>query len=685
MTAYVMMRPGAHENAEIPNMFMWESLDGTQIPTFHIPDASGYGSGNAEAINRSRDLAEKLINEEGHGMMIFYGVGNHGGGPTRGLIEYVQTQLKRDGYHDMVFSSPDAFFEAHCLEKVELPVWKDDLQHHASGCYSATSLVKQLNRKLENSLYFSEAFATVASKTAGMRDRTEDFKEAWLDVCFNQFHDILCGCSIMEAYDDVNASMGHALTISDRIQNEAFLRIARRIDTWIDGVSDPVCEVRGHSCGKFPRPVIVFNPLSFPVKAPVRTYHPSKQVTDDAGNDVIFSNVRSSRSNDSHLDTVFIADVPAMGYAVYWLKSCWDENRDLPEIHIDTDVSASGFSMENEYLKVKFDEQTGFITSLVDKLSGYDYASADKPIAVPTVIDDHETDTWAHMVFRFHDIKGIMKLEKIELIENGNARAVIRTRHSFGGSYLVQDFILASGQKILRSKCKALWTEDFTLLKMSFPVGGENRINTYEIPGAYIKRPTNGEEEPAGRWGAISFDDGGRRTLAVVNDSKYSYDCPDNDLRLTVIRNVIFADHYSNRPAANFNFTDEGMQRFEYGIFVCDGEAEKSGIMNEAAKFNIRLTAVPESFHKGTLPQRKSYLSVDKDNIIMTAFKFCEDGSGDCIVRFYETRGEDTKAHIICESFNADFEAEFGHNEIKTFRISKDGNVKETNFLEGIV
>lgn len=685
MTAYVMMRPGAHENAEIPNMFMWESFDGTQIPTFHIPDASGYGSGNAEAINRSRDLAEKLINEEGHGMMIFYGVGNHGGGPTRGLIEYVQTQLKRDGYHDMVFSSPDAFFEAHCLEKVELPVWKDDLQHHASGCYSATSLVKQLNRKLENSLYFSEAFATVASKTAGMRDRTEDFKEAWLDVCFNQFHDILCGCSIMEAYDDVNASMGHALTISDRIQNEAFLRIARRIDTWIDGVSDPVCEVRGHSCGKFPRPVVVFNPLSFPVKAPVRTYHPSKQVTDDAGNDVIFSNVRSSRSNDSHLDTVFIADVPAMGYAVYWLKSCWDENRDLPEIHIDTDVSASGFSMENEYLKVKFDEHTGFITSLVDKISGYDYASADKPIAVPTVIDDHETDTWAHMVFRFHDIKGIMNLEKIELIENGNARAVIRTRHSFGGSYLVQDFILASGQKVLRSKCKALWTEDFTLLKMSFPVGGENRINTYEIPGAYIKRPTNGEEEPAGRWGAISFDDGGRRTLAVVNDSKYSYDCPDNDLRLTVIRNVIFADHYSDRPAANFNFTDEGMQRFEYGIFVGDGEAEKSGIMNEAAKFNIRPMAVPESFHKGTLPQRKSYLSVDKDNIIMTAFKFCEDGSGDCIMRFYETRGEDTKAHIICESFNADFEAEFGHNEIKTFRISKDGNVKETNFLEGIV
>lgn len=685
MNAYVMMRPGPHENAEIPNMFTWESLDGTRIPTFRIPAESGYGANSAEDISRTLDFSEKLMAEENHGMMIFYGVGNHGGGPTRRCIEYLESRLKKDGYHDMIFSSPDAFFEAHCLEKVELPIWKDDLQHHASGCYSATSLVKQLNRRLENSLYFSEAFAIVASKTAGMRDRTEDFKEAWRDVCFNQFHDIICGCSIMEAYDDVNAAMGHALTISDRIQNEAFLRIARRIDTWIDGVSDPVCEVRGHSCGKFPRPVVVFNPLSFPIRVPVRTYHPSKQVKDDAGNDVIFSNVRSSRSNDSHLDTVFIADVPAVGYAVYWLKPCWNENSDLPEVHIDTDVSAHDFSMENEYLKVSFDEHTGFITSLVDKKSGYNYASEDKPIAVPTVISDSKTDTWAHMVFRFHDIKGIMKLEKIELVEDGNARAVIRTRHSFGGSYLVQDFILASGQRILRSKCKALWTEDFTLLKMSFPVGGENRINTYEIPGAYIKRPTNGEEEPAGRWGAISFDDGGRRTLALLNDSKYSYDCPDNDLRLTVIRNVIFADHYSNRPAANFNFTDEGIQRFEYGVFVCDGEAEKSNIMNEAAMFNIRPAAVPESFHKGVLPQRKGFLSVDRDNIIMTALKFCEDRSGDCVARFYETRGEDMRAHIVCEMLNADFNVDFGHNEIKTLRISKNGEVRETDFLEDVV
>lgn len=679
MTAYVMMRPGHHENAAVPDTFLWQGPDGTRIPTFKIPDPCGYGPGDIGGFERARGIAEERINRDGHGMMLFYGVGNHGGGPTRGVIEHAQKELKEDGFHEMLFSSPDAFFESLCLEKVDLPVWTDDMQHHASGCYSATSLVKKLNRTLENALYSSEAFATVAAKIADMKERTKCFGEAWRDVCFNQFHDILCGCSIMEAYDDVSASMGHALTISDRIQNEAFLRIARKIDTWIDGVSDPVCEVRNQAHGKFPRPVVVFNPLSYDIVTPVRTYHPSTYVRDNEGKPTVYSNVRSSRSNDSHLDTVFLARVPALGYAVYWLTES-----DETETHIESDVKATELTIENKYITVSFDKKTGFITSLVNKETGYDFASAEKPLAVPTVIHDEKTDTWAHNVFTFHEIEGVMKLEKIELVESANARAVVRTTHSYKNSFLTQDFILGAEQKTLRVKCKALWQEKFTLLKMSFPVGGTDTVNTYEIPGAFIKRPANGEEEPAGKWGAITFTDGGSRTLAIVNDSKYSYDCPENDLRLTVIRNVIFADHYSNRPAANFNFTDEGVQRFEYGVFTCDGEAEKSDIENEAVKFNVRPVAVPESFHKGTLPQKQGFISVSADNVIMSAFKFCEDGSGDLILRFTETKGDPTTATVECDIFNAKISAAFGANEIKTFRIAKDGSVKETNFLEGI-
>ena len=678
MHAYVMMRPEAKENPDVPGTYLWESQDGSKVLTYKIPTA--YCVRTPPALDEALDLLDATAKKEGHGMMLFYGVGNHGGGPTRADIEHLKTKMKREGYCELQFASPDDFFDDLGASMVDLPVWKNELQHHASGCYSATSLVKQLNRRAENTLFSAETFSALASAIADMPEKTDVFKDAWQTVCFNQFHDILCGCAIMEAYEDVKDSQGHAIALADRLQNEALLRITHKIDTWVDGVSEPYTETRNQD-SPFPRPVVVFNPLSYPLKTPVVTYHPSSEVKDADGNHVVFQNVRSSRSNDSHLDTCFIAEIPAMGYATYWL-SPYKENETAD---VASDVSAAGLTMENAFLRVSFDKQSGSIIELTDKQSGFNYASEGKPIAVPTVIDDHETDTWAHNVFTFHKIKGVMQLQTVELIENGPARAVIRTRHTFGNSRLTQDFILGSRQRTLRVKCKALWAEDFTLLKMSFPVEGNDLINTYEIAADYIKRPVNGEEEPAQKWGAISFTDNGRHTLAVLNDSKYSYDCPDNDFRITLLRNVIFADHYSHRPPADFNFTDEGMQRFEYGIFVCDGEAEKSDVSNEALLFNVRPVLIPESYHHGDLPQKKSFLTISHDNILMTAFKRCEDGSGDFILRAYESRGLETHAFILCDTLDAGFRVDFMPHEIKTFRIGKDGRATEVNFLEGIV
>ena len=679
MDSYVMMRPGESEHPGIPWLFLWQGIDGTKVPTFRIKES--YTASGKESLDDRMEEAERRIAEDGYGVMLFYGVGNHGGGPTRWDIGYMRQNLVREGFHRMKFNSPDGYFKSLCLEMPDLPIWNDDLQHHASGCYSATSLVKQLNRRAENALFAAEAFSTAAAKTAGMGDKTGTFKEAWREVCFNQFHDILCGCSVMEAYTDVRDAMGHALNLAAKTQNEALLRLARKVDTWVEGVSEPYAAVRNHDC-PFPRPIVVFNPLSFPVKAPVRALYPSATVKDEAGNDVAFQNVRSSRSNDSHLDTVFLADLPAFGYRTYWM-----ELRDWahPRQTASTGVKAAGLAMENECLSVKFDEKTGCIVSLLDKASGFDYASPDKPLAVPTVIRDDKTDTWAHNVFTFHELAGVMAPESIELVETGPARAVIRVKHAFGKSRLTQDFILGARQRTLRVKCKALWQEPFTLLKMSFPVAGDNAANTYEIPGGMIRRPCDGDEEPAGKFGAISFDNGGRRTLALLNDSKYSYDCEGFDLRLTCIRNVIFADHYSHRPAADFNFCDEGMQRFEYGVYVSDGDAPATDAAKEAVQFNVRPAVVSESFHRGDAPQQKSFLSVSADNIVMTACKLCEDGGGDAVLRFYETSGRETRAHIVCDMLDAAFTSDFGPFEVKTFRIDAEGRVTETNFLEGIV
>ena len=152
-----------------------------------------------------------------------------------------------------------------------------------------------------------------------------------------------------------------------------------------------------------------------------------------------------------------------------------------------------------------------------------------------------------------------------------------------------------------------------------------------------------------------------------------------------MLRNSIFADHYSNRPDADFSYCDEGIHRFEYAVYPHMGEAENSGVQNIAAVINSKPVAVPVSYHKGTMPLKKSFIRVSKSNIRLGAFKFCEDGSGDIVMRFNETDGKEVKAAIVCDIADAGFYADFVPHEVKTFRINSEGYVTETDFLEGIV
>ena len=676
LRCYVMMRPGEHENPDMPKgLFWWESKDGSRVLTYRIP--TGYAENGTESIDRAISSIKELGDKNNTGMMVFYGVGNHGGGPTKGDIEHIQSLI--DGGADYLnFSSPEEYFKEMCLTHLDVPVWTDEMQHHASGCYSATSLIKSLNRKCENALINAEKWNTVAAKAYNLPFDTAKYTEAWKNVCYNQFHDIMCGCSIIEAYEDARNMAGYALTVAARSENAAHLKIAGKINTWLNGVSDAkTCNER-HHCRNldYPRPVVVFNPLSKAVKTTVRTYHPSSLVTDFEGNEVLFSNVRSSRSNDSHKDTVFMADVPAMGYATYWL---WHEDSEKECSKTESDVKCDEFTLENKFVKATFDKKNGAINSLITKEDNYEHICSGS--FIPTVIDNSEPDTWAHNIFKFHDILGTMSLESIKVVENSGVRAVIRTKHIYGKSYLAQDFILDSESKMIRVKARTLWQEPLTILKMPVTITGCNPVSTYEIPGGFIKRPCNGEEEPALTWGDVTADGNG---VALISNAKYSYDCPDNTLRLTMLRNSIFADHYSDRPEADFRYCDEGLQEFEYGIYPHSGEAEKSEVQSYADIMNNKLVAVPTGYHKGSEPLKKSFVSIDKENISLVSMKECNDNSGDIIIRLRETQGIKVTAAVVIDAFDCGFWADFREQEIKTFRINKEGFVEETDFLEGI-
>jgi alpha-mannosidase len=162
-------------------------------------------------------------------ILCFYGVGNHGGGPTRENIDSIHRLQGEPGRPEILFSTPDAFFESVRAEKLPIPVVHDELQHHASGCYAAHSGIKRWNRLAENQLLTAEKFSSLASWLTGMQYPAE-FEQAWKDVLFNQFHDVLAGTCIKSAYDDARDLYGEALSIAGRALNNAIQSISWKVN-----------------------------------------------------------------------------------------------------------------------------------------------------------------------------------------------------------------------------------------------------------------------------------------------------------------------------------------------------------------------------------------------------------------------------------------------------------------------
>jgi len=389
--SYVMMRPMSHENPDVPfGAFWWESPDGSRVLTFRIDEKNGYGCGNGYEENKER--VQRCVYESDRlniPFMYFYGVGNHGGGPTVQILKQLnEIQNGPDGGR-FIFSQPRAYFDD--VRPADLPVWKADLQWHASGCYSAMSEIKMNNRKAENRLLQAEKFASLAETLGRYKMPRAMADRAWQGVLFNQFHDIMGGCSAREAYDDARELHGQALSIAAEVSNGAVQAISWDIDTMDDKRARRTKESDWNfwESDNAGTPIVVFNSLSWRRKIPVRLGRPVKSVCDDAGNPVQTQIIRASRTNGADKwDSLFIADAPAMGYALYWAYL----NKPA-EINGLTALKAGNARIENEYLAFEADPDTGYIKSLYDKTLNKELFAG--PAGVPLVIDIKHCDTWA--------------------------------------------------------------------------------------------------------------------------------------------------------------------------------------------------------------------------------------------------------------------------------------------------
>jgi alpha-mannosidase len=676
MDSYLFLRPGPHESDFRDTVFWWEAPDGSRVLGYRIPFEYCSPPG---PVDHHTEKSLQALSHELDAVMVLFGVGNHGGGPTKANIDSIHRFDRMGSFGRMRIRSPREYFDDLLGRGAEyldaLPVRRDDLQHHAPGCYSAHSGIKAWQKRAQFKVLAAERWAVIAERLGGRAYPREALDNAWKQVLFNQFHDVLPGSAIETAYDDARDQLGEATAIAKRVIVRAHNEIARRVDIPFDEPTQPVLVFNPH-----PWPVVQSVPFQFGAQ---RT---GVHVVDETGTPVLAQETQSvATTNDASRGAIaFRAEVPALGYRLYRLVP------GSADVH-GPDLVPGDTVLENEYLRVEIDASTGWLSSLVVKETGIDLVAGTDGRTHTQICAD-PTDTWGHRVISYAWPGDSMGVSRIRVRERGPLRGAIRVESTWGSSTMVEEYVLEAGSRHLRVDVELDWRERAHLMKLRVPTTLADPQARYEIPMGSMPRPVDGAEEPVQGWVDLTGIWRGRDAgLTVIMTNKNAVDVSPGEhpsIGITATRSPVYAWHDPRMldPEGVYAFQDLGAQRFSYALISHTGDWREHDPTRLAAEMGSTLRAQAESFHDGDLPPVASFVDDGAGRVLVTAVKAAEDtatpGHSGVIVRAVEIAGEIGPARIEVPFAGAVIERDFSPHQIRTFRIGSDGRVIDVDLLE---
>lgn len=601
--------------------FMWKGNDGTEILTHMITTAYPRQSVTSYATDYNGQLFPQTImdgftkyreNNINNDILVSYGYGDGGGGPTKEMIENHRRLNKGiPGCPKTVVKTVNEYFnelEEKVMGHKKLPKWVGELyfEYHR-GTYTSMARNKRSNRKCENNLLNLEQLSTLKTSLIGGEYPKSKLDKHWELVLMNQFHDILPGSSIGEVYDVTKVEY----EAIEKDLNESIEATVREISSNIKLAEDSI---------------VVFNTLAYNrddmVVVPYDSKFENAIIKDEDGNCISYE---VSHKDEEKKVVFFAKGIPSNGYKVYSIVSgtCNCKN--------DEEFVVNERKIENKFFSIDIDEN-GVFTSIFDKMNNRQVlkegergnkllACEDKPVA---------WDNWNLSKFHKEKVWEVNDVSSIKLVEDGDARKVLRIERSFLDSKIVQDIIVYKEIGRIDFDTYADWKETDIVLKASFPVDINTDKATFDVQFGNIERTTHENtswdqaqyEVPVLKWADISEEGYG---VALLNDCKYGYDVKDNDLDLTLIK----CGTYPNPNA------DREEHRFMYSLYPHGGNFKEGKVNEMAYKLNLPTVAVIEEKHDGKLPKNMSFLSVDSDNIVLETIKRAEDDNS-IIIRMYE-------------------------------------------------
>lgn len=649
---YVFMRPQQHEKELPDSMFWWEGLDGSRVLTYrlHGPYCTWFPDITEHCLASIADRPGGTT-----AAACFYGVGNHGGGPTIDNIECIKRMQADSEGPNAVFGTLDQLFEHALRDRTDFPVVAGDLQHHAVGCYTAHSGIKAWNRKAENALTSAEKICGIAKVAAGRSFPKARFAEGWQAVLFNQFHDILAGTSLDIAYEDSRSAIGAAIDVAEYEANAALSDLACRIEA--QGEGDPF---------------LVFNPHPHAVVSPIYFNENGKSLRDHTGRAVpVQTAVPFFEHTGPRATKVFVDSLPPLGYRLYY-SGDWESEPGAAGA-----LRATETQLQNDFYRIEIDPASGEITQIADDRLAADLLASP---AGAVVLED-PSDTWSHGVVSFRDVAGRFGDARVQVIENGPVRATVRVESRFGESTLWQDISLYAQSPIIEFRVNIDWREKHRMLKFEFPLRIDDPTATCDAAYAVAVYPTDGAENPAQKWIDVSGKNGGRPCgVSLLNDGKYGFDVEGGTMRLSVLRSPVYAFHEPRQvePGKRYHYMDQGLHSFTFALLPHQGSWNDAGTVREALLLNMPPLALETSVHAGEWPGEQSFGSISEPNIDLCAMKEAEDGSS-LIVRLCETSGKPTDAVLAIAG--GEFAVRMGAFELKALRI-EGGRAIEVDLVE---
>ena len=653
--------------SEGPCFYRYTAPSGKSVLAYK--DYSWY---NIEISTNAFEIVPRFCAEEKlDTYMCVYGVGDHGGGPTRRDIERILEYRSWPLTPDIKFGTYREFFESAERSGVDFPIIDTERNFLFSGCYTTQSRIKMANRVAEARIFEAEALSATASVMAGSSNDASRFETPWRNILFGHFHDILPGSGVIETREYALGKFQETLATLQTSASMYMNAIADNIDT--SGIDfDDATESRSVGAGvgygaredkgfKLPsaergrgtvRVLHVFNP----------TEHDRDEVTEITvwDHNVDDSQVIITDKDGHELEFVLAEDVkksvywghtfkkymvrvcvPAFGYSTLIVrqKQCEGHLHPFVRTHEHTDhgfVNDEPIIMENSMLRAVFDKTTAQLISLYDKQTGE--SLIDKPSCFLRFIE--ENPIYGFMSWRVGPYMKIVNLNeecavRMTKLTHTSMFSVFSYTVEYMRSQIDVSIMLRANSSMLEFDVTADWKEDSVRGKMipqlSFAVPVSYKTigkSICKIPYGTLVRDEAAFDVPS--HGSLGICGESKHIVTLLADTKYGFRYNDGIGQITLIRNAYNPDPYSDR----------GIHRIRLGVAACapDGIGEYSDRLCHPMPY------VSGRCHKGKLALSGTLLDIDGD-IKVSAIKCAEDGDG-IVVRMYEEKGKDASVML---------------------------------------